>query len=50
MDDTTVLQQLWIEEYAQELSLKGKLHFCLKKKKMEALRRLIQSVIGSVLH
>ena len=28
MDDTTVLQQLWIEEYAQELSLKGKLHFC----------------------
>lgn len=31
MDDTTVLQQLWIEEYAQELSLKGKLHFCLKE-------------------
>lgn len=49
MDDTTVLQQLWIEEYAQELSLKGKLHFCLKEE-MEALRRLIQSVIGSVLH
>lgn len=31
MDDTTVLQQLWIEEYAQELSLKGKVHFCLKE-------------------
>lgn len=31
MDDTTVLQQLWIEEYAQELSLKGELHFCLKE-------------------
>ncbi len=26
-----MLQQLWIEEYAQELSLKGKLHFCLKE-------------------
>ena len=49
MDDTTVLQQLWIEEYAQELSLKGKLHFCLKEEN-GSTRRLIQSVIGSVLH
>ena len=31
MDDTTVLQQLLIEEYAQELSLKGELHFRIKE-------------------
>lgn len=31
MDDTTVLQQLFIEEYAQELSLKGELHFRIKE-------------------
>lgn len=31
MDDTTVLQQLFIEEYAQELSLKGELHFQIKE-------------------
>lgn len=31
MDDTTILQQLFIEEYAQELSLKGELHFRIKE-------------------
>lgn len=37
MDDTTVLQQLFIEEYAQELSLKGELHFWIKEEHRNSL-------------